>query len=189
MRVVTPGMLVTAMGARLDRAMRYAHHLDVACKEYGITTAPRLAAFLATVGHESQSLRYVREVWGPTPAQQRYEGRKDLGNVEPGDGFRFRGRGLIQTTGRANCRRLTQRLRARFGDAPDFERRPELLEEPRWAAMSAADYWDMHGLNAPADAGDFDAITRIVNGGFNGKEDRVRRYELAKAVLEASGVA
>lgn len=158
--------------------------LNAACEQYEINTLYPLAAFLATVGHETQGLRHLREVWGPTPAQLRYEGRKDLGNVVPGDGFRFRGRGGIHTTGRANYRRLTRRLRARLGPtAPDFERSPELLEQPKWAAMAAADYWDMHNLNARADAGDFDAITRIVNGGFNGKEDRDRRWERAKAVL------
>ena len=120
------------------------------------------------------------------PAQGRYEGRADLGNTKPGDGFRFRGRGLIQVTGRANHAAARDRLRARFGGGvPDFEELPDRLAEPQWAALSAGDFWDRHGLNALADAGDFMRITKAINGGTNGYADRVARLETAKSVLEA----
>lgn len=138
--------------------------------------------FLSQTGHESGGGRYVAELWGPTPAQLRYEGRADLGNSQPGDGQRFKGRGLIQITGRANYTSVRERLRAAgIDDVPDFVARPEALEAPRWAALSAGDYWSMRGINAFAD--DLERATRAVNGGLNGLDDRRARWEKAKAVL------
>lgn len=180
---ITPDLLVAAVGCTTERAERFAPHLAHACSLFAINTPARLAAFLAQIGHESGAFRYVREIWGPTPAQQRYEGRADLGNMRPGDGQRFMGRGLIQTTGRYNYARLRDRLRLVMDDVPDFEARPEALELPEWAALSAADYWDMRSLNALADAGDFDRITQLINGGQNGREDRRARWQKAKAAL------
>jgi putative chitinase len=183
---ITPALLESALGARRDLAELYAPHLDAACEAYQINTSLRLAHFLAQVGHESGALVHSREVWGPTPAQERYEGRADLGNTQPGDGRRYMGRGLLQTTGRANYRSLRDRLRVEKKlDAPDFEAAPELLEQPRWAALSACDYWEMRNINALADRDDHEAVTRAVNGGTNGIEDRRRRLERAKAVLAA----
>lgn len=178
MRLTTEA-IAAAVGSAADRAALFADHLADACNYYGINTLDRLAAFLAQIGHESGGLRYVREI----ASGQAYEGRKDLGNTEPGDGERYRGRGLIQTTGRDNYRRVRDRLQARLESAPDFEATPEALEMPKWAAWSAADYWDMRGLNALADRGDFEAITRKINGGLNGQADRLKRWEKAKAVL------
>lgn len=184
MVLLTPELLRRAIGCSASLAERYAAPLSDACRVYGIDTPVRLAAFLAQIGHESGSLRYVREIWGPTPAQLRYEGRTDLGNTEPGDGSRYRGHGLIQTTGRGNHRAVTARLRARGIDyCPDFEAEPERLEEPCWAALSAADYWDWRGLNALADAGRFELITRRINGGLNGQADRLVRWERARQAL------
>ncbi|MCX6398468.1 MAG: hypothetical protein NTX33_00865, partial [Propionibacteriales bacterium] len=108
-----------------------------------------------------------------TPTQARYENRADLGNRIPGDGKRFMGRGLIQITGRFNCRAVTVGLKLVRKDAPDFERSPEMLEQPEWAALSAAWYWYSRSLSALADAGDFEAITRRINGGLNGQSERV----------------
>lgn len=182
---ITPALLESAMGARRDLAELYAPHLDAACEAYQINTPLRLAHFLAQVGHESGALVHSREVWGPTPAQERYEGRLDLGNTQAGDGRRYMGRGLLQTTGRANYRSLRDRLRSKGIDAPDFEAAPELLEQPRWAALSACDYWEMRNINRMADRDDHEAVTHAVNGGTNGIEDRRRRLERAKAVLAA----
>ena len=112
---LTPALLAQAVGCTPMRAELFAGHLAEACAAYHITTPERLAAFLAQIGHESASLRYVAEVWGPTTTQQRYEGRKDLGNTQSGDGSRYRGRGLIQTTGRANYAAVRDRLRRRLG--------------------------------------------------------------------------
>lgn len=180
---LTPELLQAAVGCTAANAQRFAEPLSVACAFYGIDTPVRMAAFLAQIGHESGSFRYVREIWGPTSAQAGYEGRKDLGNLMPGDGFLYRGRGLIQTTGRFNYQRVRDRLRERFPNVPDFEAEPAKLEDPQWAALSAADYWDMKGLNALADVDNFELITRRINGGLNGYADRRTRWERAKRVF------
>lgn len=117
-------------------------------------------------------------------------GRVNLGNTEPGDGWRYRGRGPTQLTGRANYARLRDRLRARLGrPVPDFEAEPQALEQPEWGSWAACDFWDMRGLNALADADHFALITRRINGGTNGMEDRQRRWELARRVLAEARTA
>jgi putative chitinase len=181
---LTLEQLASATGARIDRAQMYLPHLCAAMSAYEIDTPSRAAAFLAQIGHESGGLKYSTELWGPTAAQSGYEGRVDLGNCQPGDGFKYRGHGLIQVTGRANHARVRDRLRVRLGArVPDFEGRPEELAQPEWAAYSAADFWADKGLNALADAGDFMRITRRINGGTNGYEDRLARYDAAKEML------
>jgi putative chitinase len=175
--------LATAVGAPLDRGYRWLDHINATLEAFCVNTPARAAAFLAQVGHESGGLRYAREIWGPTPAQQRYEGRVDLGNNVPGDGRRYMGRGLIQVTGRANYRAAAAGLQRWFPGAPDFEAQPDLLELPQWAAASAGWYWANRGLNELADAGDFIGITRRINGGTNGLADRQTRYAAARGVL------
>jgi putative chitinase len=175
------------MGCTPALAVKYAAHIGEACALFDIVGNTRLAAFLAQIGHESGGLQWSRELWGPTGAQKRYEGRADLGNTQPGDGSRYRGRGLIQTTGRDNYRRVRDRLRAILPDVPDFEAAPEALEQPRWAALSAGDYWAMRGLNAIADSGDFVLLTRRINGGTNGLADRQARHKRALSALADIG--
>ena len=183
--LITLDQLRRGMGISRETADRWDDFLNEAMSLYGINTKPRIAAFLAQVGHESARLKYTSELWGPTATQRRYEGRRDLGNIYKGDGSRFRGHGLIQTTGRFNHRRVTQRLRARFPTlgVPDFEAEPTKLTLPRWAALSAADYWDMKNLNQVADAGRFKAITKAINGGYNGLEDREKLWKQFRQVL------
>lgn len=181
---MTPDLLRAATGCTPERAALFAPHLSAACLRYRITGHVRMAAFLAQIGHESGSLRYTSELWGPTPAQERYEGRADLGNTRPGDGSRYRGRGLIQVTGRDNYRAVSRRMQPL--DAPDFEDFPAAVEEPRWAAWTAADWWAANGCNELADSGDFVALTRRINGGTNGLQDRQARWERAKAALATS---
>lgn len=170
-------LLQTAVGCTPERADLFAPHLSAACRYYGIDTPERLAAFFAQIGHESGSLRYVREIADGSA----YEGRRDLGNLVSGDGARYRGRGLIQLTGRDNYRQMRDLL-DHLGP-PDFLDFPAALEEPQWAAWSAAAWWHSRHLSDLADAGDFDAITRRINGGTNGAADRRQRWERAKAAL------
>ena len=176
--------LSACTGARLDRAAPFAPWLTDAMDEYGIDTPMRQAAFLAQIGHESGGLHWLTELWGPTDAQRRYEGRIELGNRLPGDGYRFRGHGLIQITGRANHARVRDRLRAHFGPTvPDFEASPDDLALPQWASLSAADFWQDRKLNDLADDGNIERITRIINGGLNGLTDRLALYAGAKTAL------
>ena len=169
--------LAQCTGARIDRAIEFLPYIEAAMQAYDINTPARQAAFLAQVGHESGGLHWLTELWGPTPAQSRYEGREDLGNTQLGDGFKFRGRGLVQTTGRDNYRATGEAL------GLDLESNPGLLALPENAAMSAAYFWHSHGLNELADAGRFDAITRRINGGTNGAAQRLALYEVALPLL------
>lgn len=187
---VTPDLLIAAVGCTPERAALFAPWLAQACDHYRINTAQRLAAFLAQVGHESGSFQWVREI----ATGQAYEGRRDLGNTQTGDGPRYRGRGLIQITGRDNYRATADRLQT--VGAPDFEHFPEALEEPEWAAWSAADWWAAHGCNELADADQVDRISKTINRGnpdaklpANGAEDRRRRWERAKSALATYATA
>jgi putative chitinase len=151
--------------------------LNTAMGRFQIVGPKRVAAFIAQIGHESGQLRWVREIWGPTSQQAGYEGRSDLGNTQKGDGSKYRGRGLIQITGRANYAACGEAL------SLDLINHPDLLEQPQYAAMSAAWFWSTKGLNTLADSGDFETITRRINGGLNGLADRLALWEKARAVL------
>ena len=147
--------------------------LNAAMEEFSINTSLRQAAFLAQCGHESGQLRYVQEL----ASGQAYEGRKDLGNTESGDGVRFKGRGLLQTTGRINYTAAMMAL------GIDCVEHPELLELPENACRSSAWFWSTHGLNELADKELFEKITKRINGGLNGYPDRLALYNKAKEVL------
>ena len=174
---MTPKQLALATGARIDRATEWLPFIESAMVEFDVNTPARKTMFLSQIGHESGGLRYAVEIWGPTPAQRRYEGRLDLGNTEPGDGSRFRGRGLIQTTGRANYAATGKAL------GLDLLLRPELLGLPPLAARSAAWWWKAHGLNEIADTGDVRKATRRINGGFNGLAERQALFSAAQAAF------
>ena len=166
-----------AAGLPAAMADRWWPHVDATWCEFDISTSARQAAWVAQVGHESGGFVFTRELWGPTAAQQRYEGRLDLGNTQPGDGKRFMGRGLIQITGRANYRECSAAL------GVDLESNPVLLQGDGLAARSAGWFWRWKGLNALADAGDFVGLTRRINGGTNGLADRQVRWERARRAL------
>lgn len=161
-----------------SRLSAYRPFLNAAMQKYEINTPLRAAAFLAQLAHESGEFKYFEEIWGPTLAQRGYEGRKDLGNTQPGDGRRYRGRGPIQITGRANYKR--------YGDilGVDFVNNPDLAAKPEWAFVTAALYWKMNRCNELADVQDFRAITRAINGGLTGLAERERYYAMAKNALE-----
>ncbi len=170
------------------RRQLYLPHLNAAMRASGIgTTMQRTAAFVAQLAHESGELRWMEEIWGPTPAQLRYEPPSDLaqrlGNSEPGDGKRFKGRGPIQITGRFNY--------AKFGKllGRDLLAEPALAAGPELAFATAGLFWQANGLNELADAEDFLTITRRINGGTNGLTDRQMYYARAKATLATGFVA
>lgn len=148
-------------------------HLNNTMFEFGINNLPRRAAFLAQIGHESGQLRYVCEL----ASGAAYEGRADLGNVHPGDGPRFKGRGLIQVTGRFNYASCGKSL------GLDLLTYPELLEQPEHACRSAGWFWALKKLNLLADAGDFVMLTRRINGGLNGLGERWALFDNACKVL------
>lgn len=201
--------LVAAVGCAPSVAGRYLNTLNEGMRVYGIQAVPE---FLAQLGHESGSFQFVKEIWGPTEAQKRYERDFEapwpanstearlpkfaknrlafnLGNSEPGDGSKFRGYGLIQVTGRGNVTRCRDRLRAKFGnDVPDFVESPEKLMETRWAVFSACDFWHHNGCEALARSGDFVALTKRINGGTNGLEDRQNRLARAQKVLATAEI-
>lgn len=166
--------MMPAAGARLDAHLPY---IVPAMEKGRINTPDRIAAFLAQLAHESGEYRYMQELadgWA-------YEGRADLGNVEPGDGPRFKGHGPIQITGRANHRACGQYL------GLDLERDPLLLTEPRYGTEAAVWFWTQGNgkieLNLLADRGWFKTITRVINGGLTGLSDRRQYWDRNRALL------
>lgn len=166
----------------------YTPLLNEAFKRYEIDTNERIACFLSQIIHESGSFRYVKEI----ASGKAYEGRLDLGNTQAGDGVKFKGRGLIQTTGRSNYRAVSIFL---FDDLRLLDN-PEILEEPKYALESACYYWKSRNLNFICDKPDdwrimhkdksrnkFEWLTIKINGGLNGYKDRLHYYNLARTVL------
>jgi putative chitinase len=191
-------------GARVEQ---FAVPINETCARFDISTPARQAAFLAQIAHESDHLRRVREnmmytnpeqlrrihptdfdplddedAWGYVRQPERianrvYANQNGNGPEASGDGWRYRGGGLIQLTGRENYRAMGRAL------GVDLEASPELVEQPKWATLTAGQFWRTRGLNTLADAGDFELICRRVNGGRIGMEERIALYEKALAVL------
>lgn len=175
---------------------KFKQPLSIAMEHYNINTLDRAAAFIAQIGHESGAFRYVREL----ATGQKYEGRKDLGNDQPGDGVKFKGRGLIQITGRDNYVALD----SFFGLNGRLIENPSMLEAPVYAVSSACWYWNTRKLNDIADQGPewrhtslnektnevkhydkFQWITIKINGGLNGYAERLLYYNRAKILLRS----
>ena len=155
--------LFQRLGADTGRAVELALSANVHFPAYGIMDNKlRLCHFMAQLCHESGGFRYMEEI----ASGAAYENRGDLGNTLTGDGKRFKGRGPIQLTGRANYREYGQALGIYFED------HPELVAVPSIGLHVALEYWKRKGLNALADADNLEAITRKVNGGVNGLDDR-----------------
>lgn len=166
--------LFSKLGAAPVRAQELALGAAVHIPAAQIDASPlRFAHFFAQLGHESDSFQAMEEY----ASGQAYENRKDLGNVQPGDGRRYKGRGPIQLTGRANYREYGRKL------GIDLETHPEIAAFPSLGMMTACAYWSMKGINALADADDVEAITRAINGGTNGLEDRKKRLAVMKGLL------
>lgn len=185
---LTTQILSAGTGCTMLRASQWLAPMQAACDKYEINTPLRISAFLATIGVESGCLVYTAEIWGPTLAQQEYDPpsakAKGLGNTDPGDGFKYRGRGLIQVTGKANYAICGLAL-----NLPLIEH-PELLQQPDNAALSAAWFWHNANLNALADDGNFLGLSRAVNVGSatskampNGWTQRFQLYRDAKSAL------
>ena len=206
---ITIGLL-EALGVRHALAVQWLPHISQAAHRYQIDASPRrVAAWLATIAHESARLttlvenlnysaqglaatwpaRYADMTGAPNASAIRiarkpeiianltYARRLGNGNAESGDGWRYRGRGLIQITGRDNYARAGAEL------GLDLIAHPEQLEQPFLAALSAAEWWHRHGCNILADIGDMAEVTRRVNGGLTGLDDRLKLYSAALRCL------
>ena len=155
--------------------------LNMAMGEFGIISPLQIAAFISQIAHESGELLYTEEL----ASGQAYEGRLDLGNTQRGDGRLFKGRGLIQLTGRSNYVALMMALDI------DCVNTPSLVELPVNACRSAAWFWDTNHINRWADIPDFDGVCDAVNRGHktakigdaNGYAERLKYYERAKKAL------
>lgn len=154
-------------------AIKYTQVLNDTMVKYHIDTPLRQAHFLAQVGHESLGLVYTAEI----ASGLAYENRADLGNTEVGDGVRFKGRGFIELTGRSNYRMYGQDV------GVDLEAEPKLLQKIPLCADSAGWFWSEHDLNDYADKDNILIITRRINGGTNGIDDRKKRLIRCKSVL------
>jgi predicted chitinase len=161
-------IVVSALGDKESRAIlsREAERQGIKGKE--------LAAFLAQCSHESGGFRYLSEIWGPSEAQKRYENKKDLGNNQPGDGYRYRGRGYIQLTGRTNYSQAGRDL------GLDLVKNPDQASTPDIGAKTSVWFWKTNVQPRVSNWDDVNTITKIVNGGYNGLEDRKMRYAAFK---------
>lgn len=187
---MTLGQIKETTCSSTVNAQKFVDFINETCIKFAINTPIRQLCFLAQVGHESGSLFFTEEL----ASGAAYEGRKSLGNTQPGDGIRFKGRGLIQITGRSNYKAVGDSLKV------DFIKNPTLLggknvnkcsaDQLKNAAMSAGWFWNSRNLNAiadkiditkPIDSGtnldNFTLITRKINGGKNGLPDRLNRYK------------
>lgn len=148
-------------------------YLNKYMPKYEVNNYLRVCHFLAQAAHEAASFRTLEEyASGAT-----YEGRKDLGNTQKGDGVRYKGRGIFQLTGRANYRRIGQMI------GMDLENNPELASSPEVSVLTALEYWKSRNLSPLADADNVEAITRKINGGLNGFDDRKKYLAKAKTVI------
>ena len=159
------------LGASQSRAEELGLAANVHFRTYGILeNSLRLIHFLAQLTHESGNFRYMEEIASGVA----YEDRKDLGNVNKGDGVRYKGRGPIQLTGRANYRKYGQEL------GIDFENNPAIVALPSVGMLVACKYWSENNLNVFADYDDVTTITRRINGGLNGFDDRKNKLSMIK---------
>lgn len=160
---------------QIDERVRrdFAAALRPAMIDGDIVTGPRMAAFLAQILHETGGFQFMYEL----ASGDAYEGRTDLGNTQPGDGRRYKGRGFIQLTGRINYRQAGNDL------GLDLENNPDLAARADIAAKTAVWFWSKKRLNARADNGDITGITRAINGGLHGLAERKRLYENAIIAL------
>lgn len=154
----------------MSKAIELSKKYKTLLNNYGINTPLRLAMFFAQTDHESLGFKYTKEL-GNDSYFAKYEGRKDLGNTQKGDGLRFKGRGFIQVTGRYNYTLISKDTRI------DYLNNPQWLEREADAMISALWYWQKRNLNKYADASDLKGATKVINGGYNGLADRQEKYK------------
>lgn len=170
----TLAALFSQFGAKPLLAAELGLAANVHFRTYGVLdTGLRLAHFMGQCAHESGGFRYMEEI----ASGAAYEGRADLGNTQPGDGKRYKGRGPIQLTGRANYRRVGRLI------GIDLEAHPEIVSHPSVGLLVGCVFWSEAGLNALADTDDLNRITRRINGGTNGLQDRVTKTAAAKGLI------
>lgn len=170
--ILTFDQLKQICPAMQQKAEAFIPYLNKYMPEYGIVTKDQVSMFIAQLAHESGQFRYTREI----ASGKAYEGRIDLGNKYPGDGIKFKGRGLIQITGRSNYTRLSKDM------GIDFVATPDLLSTPQYAVQSACWYWQKNNLNRYAN--DIRKCTKAINGGYNGLEERKMFWERAKNMVK-----
>lgn len=172
--IVTEQQLLAIMPTAKNRIPKYIGYINTYAKEFGITTPMQMAMFIAQVAHESGELRYTEEL----SSGEAYEGRRDLGNVYKGDGVRFKGRGLLQLSGRANYKLYKEYC------GFDVVAKPYLLAQPLGATRSA--FWffcKYKKLQALSEVGNLKEVTKRINGGYNGLKSREMYYNRAKKAL------
>ena len=191
--IIKPEHLAAIAGAKTPLMPELAEWINQTCPSYGIDTPQEYRHFLAQACHETDHFRTLREY----ASGKAYEGRVDLGNKNPGDGVRFKGRGIFQTTGRSNYLQLGIKL----GRRDLFINNPERLELPQYAVWSACEYWQTRGLNDVANHPDSDRLKKkyqgkiidvspvefigiTINGGYNGMDERKKFYAIARNVIK-----
>ncbi len=190
--IITPEHLTAIAGRRTSLMTSLAEWMNRICPLYEIDTPQEYCHFLAQACHETDHFKTLREY----ASGRAYEGRADLGNTQAGDGVRFKGRGIFQTTGRANYLQLG----IKKGRRDLFINNPELLEQAEYAVWSACEFWQTRGLNDVANHGDADLLKKkyrgniidvspveyisiTINGGYNGMEERKEFYAIAQRFL------
>jgi putative chitinase len=172
--MITKDMLKKLAPTAKDEIISHlAQHLDVQLAAYDIGSYLRVCHFLAQAAHESAGFRTLEEF----ASGAAYEGRKDLGNNRPGDGKRYKGRGIFQLTGRANYRVMGSKL------GVDLEGKPELASDPMISIKTACEYWNSRKLSIYADLDDVRTVTRLINGGYNGFDDRKLYLQRVKTII------
>ncbi len=154
-------------------------HIIPAMEKYEINTPVRIASFLAIAAGESIYFTQMKEVWDSSQKELKYEMDSELGNVNKGDGLRFRGRGIFKVPGRTFYQKVATGL------GVDCVNLPEILEQPKFACLAAAWLWDEKKLNELADKEDFEGITKAINGVTSGLiSDRYSMYNKALKLLK-----
>ena len=176
MQITEDQLKIIMIGITDERVKRYISYLNAAMAEFQINTAERIAAFLAQISHESGCLKWMEEI----ASGKDYEGRKDLGNIHPGDGVKFKGRGPIQLTGRSNYEKAGKALNL------DLINNPDTADDPDVGFRTAGWFWTEKKLNQYSDRPSklsFQRQTKLINGGFNGWDSRWNYYKRACKVL------